>query len=112
MSTTMDEMQTAAFEDWLSHGPGQPRIRGRRRVSAADAGLRFAFYGRTSTGRFQDLASSREWQRENADRTIAGRGHIVAEFFDVGYSRSLPWRRRPPRCCARWPTRNAASTPW
>jgi DNA invertase Pin-like site-specific DNA recombinase len=24
-----------------------------------------------------------------------GHGTIVEEFFDVGYSRSLPWRRRP-----------------
>jgi site-specific DNA recombinase len=26
---------------------------------------------------------------------IAGRGQIVAEFFDVGTSRSLPWAWRP-----------------
>jgi hypothetical protein len=57
--------------------------------------LRFAFYGRTSTGRFQDPASSREWQRENAMRVIDGRGRIVAEYFDVGCSRTLAWHYRP-----------------
>jgi DNA invertase Pin-like site-specific DNA recombinase len=30
-----------------------------------------------------------------ARRVITGRGQIVAEFFDVGTSRSLPWARRP-----------------
>ncbi|MEV6600045.1 recombinase family protein [Actinoplanes sp. NPDC051346] len=95
MSTTMDEAQVGAFEAWLTRSPGRPRIRGRHQGPPTEPGLRFAFYGRTSTGRFQDLASSREWQRENALRAIAGRGRVVAEFFDVGYSRSLPWHHRP-----------------
>jgi DNA invertase Pin-like site-specific DNA recombinase len=57
--------------------------------------LRFAFYGRISTVEYQDPVSSRAWQVEAAGRVIAGRGRIVAEFFDVGTSRSLPWARRP-----------------
>jgi DNA invertase Pin-like site-specific DNA recombinase len=35
------------------------------------------------------------WQVDAARRVIAGHGQIVAEFFDVGTSRSLPWARRP-----------------
>lgn len=57
--------------------------------------LRFAFYGRTSTEDYQDRASSQCWQREAAENVIAGRGVIVAEFFDSGYSRRLPWPARP-----------------
>jgi site-specific DNA recombinase len=57
--------------------------------------LRFAFYGRISTLEYQDPVSSRAWQVQAAGRVIAGRGRIVAEFFDVGTSRSLPWARRP-----------------
>src|SRR5690349_2096706 len=95
MSTTMDEAQMDVFEDWLGQNPARPRIRGRHQQPSTEPGLRFAFYGRTSTGRFQDLASSREWQLEDAVRTIAGRGSLVAEYFDVGCSRSLPWHHRP-----------------
>jgi site-specific DNA recombinase len=58
-------------------------------------GLRFAFYGRVSTEDFQDHESSRAWQRNAANELIAGRGAIVAEFFDRGYSRRLAWRNRP-----------------
>ncbi len=58
-------------------------------------GLRFAFYGRISTTGFQDQESSRRWQLESAGRVVDGAGVIVAEFFDVGYSRSLPWTERP-----------------
>ena len=58
-------------------------------------GLRFAFYGRVSTKEFQDRTSSCYWQREVADDLIAGRGSIVAEFFDVGLSRRRGWESRP-----------------
>ncbi|WP_051800129.1 recombinase family protein [Catenuloplanes japonicus] len=58
-------------------------------------GNRFAFYGRISTSGFQDEESSRRWQLDSAGRVIDGAGVIVAEFFDVGYSRSLPWAERP-----------------
>jgi site-specific DNA recombinase len=39
--------------------------------------------------------SSRQWQVESAQDLIASHGTIVAEFFDVGYSRRLPWAKRP-----------------
>ena len=56
----------------------------------------FAFYGRVSTEDNQDPVSSANWQRSRAQQLIepAG-GELVAEFFDVGQSRSLPWSRRP-----------------
>ena len=58
--------------------------------------MRFAFYGRVSTEDQQDPESSRNWQLARARQLIepAG-GEIVAEFFDIGQSRSLPWKRRP-----------------
>jgi site-specific DNA recombinase len=56
----------------------------------------FAFYGRVSTEDQQDPASSRAWQLRRALELIEPvGGAIVAEFFDVGQSRSLPWKRRP-----------------
>jgi site-specific DNA recombinase len=57
---------------------------------------RFAFYGRVSTEDQQDPESSRAWQITRARQLIepAG-GTIVAEYFDIGQSRSLPWKRRP-----------------
>lgn len=75
--------------------PARPRARGRRRPEGTNTGLRFAFYGRTSTGRFQDPGSSQEWQRDNATRVIDGRGRILIEYFDVGYSRAPLWHHRP-----------------
>jgi hypothetical protein len=57
--------------------------------------LRFAFYGRTSTEDYQDRASSEYWQRDVAENVISGRGVVVVEFFDSGYSRRLPWVERP-----------------
>ncbi|ROO60489.1 resolvase-like protein [Micromonospora sp. Llam0] len=78
----------------------QPDRRGRTRMRcptppSASAGIRFAFYGRMSTREFQDRLSSARWQRDVAEETIAGRGAIVADFFDVGCSRQVPWQRRP-----------------
>jgi site-specific DNA recombinase len=61
----------------------------------AIAGLRFAFYGRTSTAEFQDPVTSRAWQREMAESVIVGHGVIASEYFDVGCSRRVPWARRP-----------------
>ena len=58
-------------------------------------GVRFAFYGRTSTAEFQDPVTSRAWQREVAAALVAGHGTIMAEFFDVGCSRRVSWERRP-----------------
>ena len=58
--------------------------------------MRFAFYGRVSTEDQQDPQSSKAWQLSRARSLIepAG-GEVVAEFFDIGLSRSLPWKRRP-----------------
>lgn len=56
---------------------------------------RFAFYGRVSTEDQQDPKSSRNWQLARSRQIIEPGGEIVAEFFDIGQSRSLPWKRRP-----------------
>ena len=57
---------------------------------------RFAFSGRVSTEDNQDPDASRNWQISRSRALIepAG-GIIVAEYFDIGQSRSLPWKRRP-----------------
>lgn len=58
--------------------------------------LRFAFYGRVSTEDAQDPEASRSWQRRRALDLITSHGGIIAaDYFDVGQSRSLPWKRRP-----------------
>jgi hypothetical protein len=63
---------------------------GQRRTSGrAGGGLRFAFYGRVSTEDWQDPVTSRARQREQAEALVRGHGHIVAEFFDEGESRSV-----------------------
>src|SRR6266700_5895816 len=71
------------------------RSRRRRTGGPAPGGLRFAFYGRVSTEDWQDPVTSRARQRDQAVALVAGHGRIVAEFFDTGYSRTLPWARRP-----------------
>ncbi|GAA2439082.1 recombinase family protein [Streptomyces mauvecolor] len=57
---------------------------------------RFAFAGRCSTEDLQDPETSKNWQLLRAKGLIepAG-GQIVAEYFDSGHSRALPWKRRP-----------------
>lgn len=73
----------------------QPR-RQRGRQRRTDPGpLPFAFYGRVSTGGYQDDMSSRQWQLDSAHRLVAGHGRIVAEYFDIGKSRSRSWHHRP-----------------
>ncbi|HEX3962199.1 MAG TPA: recombinase family protein [Trebonia sp.] len=58
--------------------------------------IKFAFYGRVSTEDQQDPESSRSWQLTRSRALIGPRdGVIVAEFFDVDKSRSIPWQRRP-----------------
>jgi site-specific DNA recombinase len=58
--------------------------------------IKFAFYGRVSTEDQQDPESSRSWQLTRSLALIEARGGaIVAEFFDVDKSRSIPWQRRP-----------------
>ena len=57
---------------------------------------RLAFWGRVSTEDNQDPESSRGWQITRAKTLIAPHGgQIVAEFFDVDKSRSIPPQRRP-----------------
>jgi site-specific DNA recombinase len=58
--------------------------------------MRFAFYGRVSTEDQQDPTSSKGWQVSRARALIEPHGGtIVSEYFDIGQSRSLPWKRRP-----------------
>src|SRR6266498_130663 len=58
--------------------------------------MRFAFKGRCSTEDQQDPAASRAWQLTRAKALVEPHGGvIVAEYFDIGQSRSVPWRRRP-----------------
>ncbi|MFD9908835.1 recombinase family protein, partial [Streptomyces sp. NPDC059063] len=57
--------------------------------------VRFAFYGRVSTEDQQDPEASRAWQLARATALTASHGPVVAEYFDVGQSRSIPWKRRP-----------------
>jgi len=69
---------------------------GRRRAAEpARGGLRFAFYGRVSTEDYQDPVTSRARQRDQAGALVAEYGRMVAEYFDAGESRVLPWARRP-----------------
>jgi DNA invertase Pin-like site-specific DNA recombinase len=68
------------------------RRQGRR---SAEGGLRFAFYGRVSTEDWQDPVTSRRRQREQAEALTRGHGHVIAEFFDAGQSRTVAWGRRP-----------------
>ena len=67
----------------------------RREAVRGGGCLRFAFYGRVSTEDWQDPVTSRARQLQQAVMLVAGRGVIVAEFFDAGQSRALPWARRP-----------------
>lgn len=58
--------------------------------------MKFAFYGRVSTEDQQDPEASRGWQIRRAQTLIEPHGGaIVEQYFDIGQSRSLPWKRRP-----------------
>jgi site-specific DNA recombinase len=58
--------------------------------------FRAAFYARVSTEDRQSPEDSIAWQRAAATALIENHGgRIVAEYLDVGISRSLPWSRRP-----------------
>lgn len=62
----------------------------------ARGGLRFAFWGRCSTEDMQEPESSRRWQLTLSEALIKPiGGEIVAEFFDIDESRSIPPQRRP-----------------
>ena len=65
---------------------------GRRQAAEHGRGeVRFVFYGRVSTEDYQDPVTSRARQLDQAGALVAGHGHIVAEFFDIGQSRTLAW---------------------
>jgi site-specific DNA recombinase len=58
--------------------------------------FRAALYARVSTEDRQAPEDSIAWQRSVAAALIEAQGgQIVAEYLDVGVSRSLPWSRRP-----------------
>jgi site-specific DNA recombinase len=75
-------------------GWAQATGRGGREVTGR-GGLRSAFYGRVSTGDHQDPVTSRARQLSLAEGLTARYGRVVAEFFDAGQSRTIPWARRP-----------------
>jgi DNA invertase Pin-like site-specific DNA recombinase len=90
---TASAVDNRRLTTWIPGGQrAQRRPSGRDR---AERGVRFAFYGRVSTAEYQDADSSRGWQRDSAHEVIADRGRIVVEYFDVGYSRTVPWTKRP-----------------
>ena len=59
-------------------------LAGRRGGVRGRGCLRFAFYGRVSTEDWQDPVTSRARQLAQAVMLVAGRGVIMAEFFDTG----------------------------
>ncbi|EWC59255.1 Site-specific recombinase [Actinokineospora spheciospongiae] len=62
---------------------------------AARLSWNVAFYGRCSTEDNQDPETSHGWQLGNARKFVEPvGGTVVAEFFDIGQSRSVPWERR------------------
>src|SRR6266568_675633 len=57
---------------------------------------RFAFKGRVSTEDNQDPDASRNWQISRSRALIEPASRIIiTKYFDIGQSRSLPWKRRP-----------------
>ncbi|HYQ63701.1 recombinase family protein [Actinophytocola sp.] len=72
-------------------------IMGVQVVDDVDDGIGpLAFFGRCSTEDNQDPKTSHDWQLANARHVVEPRGgEVVADFFDVGFSRSVPWERRP-----------------
>lgn len=65
-------------------------------VESLDEGIGpVAFYGRCSTEDNQDPETSLGWQLGNARKFVEPLGgRVVAEFFDIGQSRSVTWDRR------------------
>jgi site-specific DNA recombinase len=94
MGSTANIDDAGSLSGWLRVAPARQKGP-RHRMSAAAGELRLAFYGRISTGEYQDAESSRAWQLDSARQAIAGRGRIVVEYFDVGCSRRMPWTERP-----------------
>jgi DNA invertase Pin-like site-specific DNA recombinase len=75
---------------------GLDELLGVQVVEHVDEGIGpVAFYGRCSTEDNQDPETSHGWQLGNAGKFVEPLGgRVVAEFFDVGKSRSVPWERR------------------
>ncbi|WP_414943763.1 recombinase family protein [Amycolatopsis sp. cmx-11-32] len=71
-------------------------ILGLQAADPVDEGIgELAVYGRCSTEDNQDPETSRGWQFGNARKFVEPLGgRIVAEYFDIGQSRSVPWERR------------------
>jgi DNA invertase Pin-like site-specific DNA recombinase len=89
VTTQLPELAAGGLAAWAERT-------GRRRAAQPDSGgLRFVFYGRVPTEDHQDPVTSRVRQRDQAGALVAGHGQIVAEFFDIGQSRTLVWARRP-----------------
>ena len=82
----LDREELLAWAERAGHHPAAEPGRG---------GMRFAFYWRVSTEDHQDPVTSRARQLGQAGALVAGHGRIVAEFFDIGQSRTLAWARRP-----------------
>ena len=67
-----------------------------RRWTCGSATIRFASWERVSTEDRQDPQPSRAWQYARGKALIEPHGGvIVAEFFDIDKSRSIPPQRRP-----------------
>ena len=87
----MDDCGGLAREDGRWPGSGRRRAggvggaHGRRQAAEHGSGeVRFVFYGRVATEDYQDPVTSRARQPDQAGTLVAGHGHIVAEFFDIG----------------------------
>jgi site-specific DNA recombinase len=89
MTAAVKERAIDGLRGWVDDQQWCRPRRSRRTPSAAAGSVRFAFYGRMSTEDFQDYATSRAWQRSAADELVAGKGVVVAEFFDRGCSRRV-----------------------
>lgn len=57
--------------------------------------LLFAFVGRVSTEEMQEPEASRARQLAKARTIVPPGAQIVADYFDIGDTRALPWPRRP-----------------
>lgn len=90
-------MTTSALPDpWKKHDA--ERNEQRNALSESAAPRHFAFYGRCSTEDNQDPETSKQWQLRAARTLLEVHcpGAVITEvYFDVGFSRSLPWKRRP-----------------
>jgi hypothetical protein len=79
----------------IGHGTRSPLV---------DHGSGIAWVGHVAAEAGQDLAQAQDVSvdvdadlgrtRAHAAALVAGHGMIVAEFFDAGESRTLPWTRR------------------